>query len=519
MPRKIAGLPRPALFTGILYGLSFPPADFSPLAWIALVPLLRGISPDADQPMSPRAVAGNGFLAGWIANLFIFEWLWPTFRAAKIDLATTFLCWTLLSAVLAVYFCLFSLFYASIPRSWARPWLAAAAWVALEEARTVVLTGFPWALIAHTQVKFPELLQIASITGAGGVAFLMIAVNASMAEFNVAMTRARPLRGPALSFIGAAVLVAVTGSWGARRLAWADVLPARTIKVSLLQGNIDQYQKWDDAYEKDIRDAYGRLAEKAALEKPLLMVWPESSVPAWIPKDAFYTAWVTRIATTTAVPQMIGSLSKIGEDEYNSAFVVHENGQLEGQYDKRHLVPFGEYVPFGGLLKHVVPYLGQVGIFAAGKSAHIFEIDGVRFSPNICYEMIFPELVRRSARNADVIVNLTNDGWFLTSGAPPQHFAASILRAVENGRPVVRAANTGISALIDAFGQVKLRSPLMVEGAYTGELRVPPRDFRTIFGRLGNLFAWACCAVTLLWAVSLLLPLPKVVSSGASANG
>jgi apolipoprotein N-acyltransferase len=187
---------------------------------------------------------------------------------------------------------------------------------------------------------------------------------------------------------------------------------------------------------------------------------------------------------------------------------MRPDGRLEGQYNKRHLVPFGEYVPFAGLLTHVVPYLGQVGIFDAGTAERLFEVKDVQMSPNICYEAIFPELVRHSARNADVIVNMVNDGWFLTSGAPYQHFAANILRAVENGRPVVRAANTGISAFIDAWGRVRFRSELMVGGAYTDTLPVPPHDFRTFYGRWGNWFGWACTLAVGGWLLVASRPRP-----------
>ena len=170
-------------------------------------------------------------------------------------------------------------------------------------------------------------------------------------------------------------------------------------------------------------------------------------------------------------------------DEKGVILHINPQGEIAGVYDKQHLVPFGEFIPFGGFLKRWIPYLGQLGTFNSGKGPVVFDVNGVKVAPNICYEAIFSSLIQRSVHSgADVIVNITNDGWFLDTAAPEQHFVANRFRAVETGRPVVRAANTGISAVIDSAGKTVFQSPLLVSGAYVVE--VPRSRESTFFSML-----------------------------------
>jgi apolipoprotein N-acyltransferase len=198
-------------------------------------------------------------------------------------------------------------------------------------------------------------------------------------------------------------------------------------------------------------------------------------VPGWVPKDRFYTEWITGIARKSKAAHLFGSLSAHERGESNAAILADANGTLVSQYNKRHLVPFGEYVPFGGFLSGLVPYLGQVGTFVAGHEFVHFDVNGVRLAP--------------------VIVNVTNDGWFLKTAAPEQHYLANIYRAVENGRPVLRAANTGISSHIDAYGRVEMKSSLMAAGFYVNLVAVPDPEFRTLYSRWGNWFGLMCVVI------------------------
>jgi apolipoprotein N-acyltransferase len=268
--------------------------------------------------------------------------------------------------------------------------------------------------------------------------------------------------------------------------------------ISILQGNIDQYQKWDDAYVADIEHRYESLAMGAAKSKPDLIVWPESAAPGWIPNEPKIAQWLAGVIKKTHVPNIVGAVTRIEGKDFNAALLFDANGHIQNVYAKQHLVPFGEYIPFGRILARWIPYLGQLGTFNAGSGAVIFTVGALRAAPNICYEAIFAPLVMRDvSAGANAIINITNDGWFLDTPAPEQHYVANIFRAVENGVPVIRAANTGISAVIDSYGREVLRSPLLATGVYTTtiSLGLPPR---TLYARVGHYFPQLCWIVVAL---------------------
>jgi apolipoprotein N-acyltransferase len=394
---------------------------------------------------------------------------------------------------LSLYWGVFLLLYGQLRSTWYKPLLAGALWVTLEAVRSYLLTGFPWALLAHTQSSHPIVVQTAAFTGALGISFAIVLVNAALAE-----KKWRSSGAIALGVIGAMLI------GGAVRLAQARVPGPASLRVALLQGDIDQYQKWDDAYESDIRTQYETLALKAASEPTDLIVWPESAIPGWYPNEEFYAKWVDGLVRATKTFHLIGAVTRDDERELNSAFLLDANGHIQGRYDKAHLVPFGEYIPFGNIFKKWIPYLGHLGIFDAGDHGVLLPMNGLSISVNICYEAMFTTLVRSSVNGgADLIVNLTNDGWFLKTAAPEQHYATNIFRAVENGRTVVRGANTGISAVIDAYGRERVRSQLMERGVYRAEAPVYSPPIRTVYGMAGPWFGWACGLLTLIYYTAL----------------
>jgi apolipoprotein N-acyltransferase len=304
------------------------------------------------------------------------------------------------------------------------------------------------------------------LTGAAGLSCLIVFVNVELSEAVRRRERKwRPLVAPAL-------ILPLVWLWGSAQL---QSTPAQTngrkIRVAILQANIDQYQKWDDAYEASIRKIYEDLLRDAAAQKPDLIVWPESAVPGWFPTQERYRIWVSSVVRASRTYNLVGAVTSRDGKDYNAAFLIAPDGTIAGEYHKQHLVPFGEYVPFGRFLSRWIPYLGQLGTFAAGDGPVVFTAGDVKIAPNICYEAIFADLVRAGVKaGASLIVNVTNDGWFLDTGAPEQHYAANILRAVENRTPVVRAANTGISAVIDAHGREQIRSPLLKRGVYVADV-------------------------------------------------
>jgi apolipoprotein N-acyltransferase len=457
--RLIAG----ALLSGALYGLSFPSFNIAQLAWIALAPMLLCAAG------SPRQNFLVGWLAGFVANLFIFVWILKTFQVANVGLGLGLLCWFALAALLGLYFGAFTFVYGKLSHFGVRPVLAAAAWVGLEWIRARIMTGFPWALLAHTQAHQLYLLQMVHWTGAAGLSFLIVFVNASLAD--VLLWRRRAGRW----FMLAIALVCAAWLWGKRVIDQAAASEANVqfARVAILQGNIDQYQKWDDAYEASIRARYENLMREAVAQKPELIVWPESAVPGWFPNQDNYRVWVSSLVKASGAYNIVGAVTRHDGHDYNAAFLLDPTGAIVAEYDKRHMVPFGEYIPFGGFLSRWVPYLGQLGTFSAGASPILFNAGNLRISPNICYEAMFAPLVRRGVdQGANAIVNITNDGWFLDTNAPEEHYVVNLFRAVENRTPVIRAANTGISAIIDAYGQEQLRSPLLKAGIFSGIVTV-----------------------------------------------
>ncbi len=462
-----------AIVSGVLYGFSFPPHHSSYLAWFAMVPLFYTAT------TSKRQLFRDGFLCGLIANLILFFWFWKTFNAAHIAKGTTFSAWITLASILALYFSAISFLYGRLEHSQIRPWLIALAWIVLETVRTHILTGFPWALFGHTQAYNRPLLQLASVAGEAGISFLLMFSNAALADF----LKSRRTH-TAINLLLAAHAILGIHSWGRNRIAEMDfvIRQSPTLRVALLQANIDQYQKWDDAYEAGIRKTYDELAVKAAENNPDLIVWPESAVPGWYPNQLPYVFWVRSVVQRTKTKHLIGAVTSHDKSEYNAAFLIGADGEMIAEYDKQHMVPFGEYIPFGGALKRWIPYLGQLGTFNRGNGPVLFHMAGATVAPNICYEAIFAGLVQKSAKNADVIVNITNDGWFLDTNAPEQHYVTNLFRAVETGRSVIRAANTGISAVIDPTGREIIRSPLLVSGVY--EARVPLHRFQTFLSLL-----------------------------------
>jgi apolipoprotein N-acyltransferase len=455
------------LLSGALYGLSFPPFNFTQLAWVALVPIL--FCAESFAVSNPGTIRRN-FLLGWgasfVAHLIVFFWLWKTFVAAGVSPIVTLFCWLGLSAVVALYQGVFLVLQKLFPSRWWSATVGALIWVTFETIRTYALTGFPWALFGHTRAYDTHLIQIAHWAGAGSLSFLLVFVNISIA--NALLRRNRKWR----PLIPAVTLLLFVWAVGALELSNADRIPrARTVRVAILQGNIDQYQKWDDAYEASIRDTYEKLLREAAVEKPDVIVWPETAVPGWYPNQEQYALWVSSMAQLSGTYNIIGAVSTRNNKSYNAAFLIGPDGRQLAHYDKQHMVPFGEYIPFGNFLRKYIPYLGQLGTFDAGTGPAIFDAGGLKLSPNICYEAMFSKLIKRSVQTpADAIVNITNDGWFLDTGAPEQHYVVNIFRAIETRTPVIRAANTGISAIIDPWGRQLLRSPMLRSSTYIGEL-------------------------------------------------
>ena len=293
------------------------------------------------------------------------------------------------------------------------------------------------------------------------------------------------------------VTILVLALWvGYGSLALNRTVNAPSLKVALIQGNVEQSMKWNPVYQKLVMSKYKNLTLKAAQSKPQLIVWPETATPFFYNQHEAGTQFVNDLARQTKTPILFGSPYRENTTHYNSAYLVSETGETQGRYDKIHLVPFGEFVPFRKLLFFVEKMVAMIGDFGRGNAATLFDVAGHKAGVSICYEMIFPNLMRQSVKNgAHFLVNITNDAWFSKSAASYQHMSMGALRAVENRVPIVRAANTGISGTITAYGVLQNETELFVEAAQISTITLRQGGL-TFYSSYGDVFSWLCLLAT-----------------------
>jgi apolipoprotein N-acyltransferase len=304
--------------------------------------------------------------------------------------------------------------------------------------------------------------------------------------------------------VGLVLVVAVAA--GAFRVV--DARLARTgpvLRVGLVQGGVEQEVKWDPAYRDVILNRHLTLSRRAIGRGVGIVIWPESSTPFFFDAEPALAEPVRQLAAASRTPFLIGTDEfEPGRDGapdriYNTALIVGPDGQSRATYRKIRLVPFGEFVPLKQVLFFVGPLVEAVSDFSAGDEPVVFDVDGRRMSVAICYESIYPDLARAFVeRGSQLLVTITNDAWFGRSSAAYQHFDLGAMRAVEQGRYVVRAANTGISGVVDPYGRVVARTALFEQTVAAVDVRL--LDHRTIYSRIGDVVVWISLAAVA-WAV------------------
>jgi apolipoprotein N-acyltransferase len=487
-----------AAISGALLILSFPgTGDQAWLAFVALVPLLVAMR---DSRWRQAAILGS--VAGLVFWFGTLSWVAPTMvRYGGLPWSLAGLILAGLAGYLALYHGVFcALLTRASPRSAPLYVLGSASlWVALEFLRTYLMTGFPWNLLGYSQYRNLPLIQVAAVTGVYGVSFLVMAVNAALAW---------TLRRPGHWHDVAAPVATAAGLVGLAVGFWA-VSPGQPagpeIPVALIQGNIDQAVKWDPRLQDATVEAYRRLTLEAGGDRLELVIWPETAVPFFLREDARRAA-LEALARQVGADLLVGAPDREGGQRRNSAFLIGREGRLLDRYDKRHLVPFGEYVPLKRLLFFVDALAGgAIGEFTPGREATLVSTPLGRVGVVICYEAIFPGEVRQLfLAGAEVLVNITNDAWFGRSAAPAQHLAMAAFRAVENRAWLLRAANTGISAIVAPDGRIVRASTLFTPEVLSGT--ITPRAGLTLYTRYGDLFAWAAVAVAVAAALAGLGP-------------
>ena len=537
-----------AVLSGILYALCFAPFNLTWFCWIALTPLIAAIWFSGAES---RHRWLRGLLLGYIAGLTFF-WIvffWLT--------TVTVLGWFVLQFYMAIYVAIWAWFCdlmrprapnkrqphaaskwdqmlvqarTAAPPAVQSPWtkstsnlrlafILAAAWTTLEWLRGWVFSGFGWNGLGVALHDNWPLIQITELTGVAGLSFVVAFANViviTTAYRLVVEARTRVMR-PHFDFTVTMAAIVGVLIFGLRA---TQVSPStRPLRVAAVQSNVPQDQKFDPEFTRRIFDQFRRLSEIALRSNPPpdLLVWPESSMPGPVLADEQSHKFVMDLAASSETDLLLGTIDVDKQNVYNAAILISDGGDRIQIYRKVHLVPFGEYVPG----RHRVPLLARIvgdqvpGDFKEGSEYTVFTLtDGnTHVAPLICFEDTIGELTRQfvlpsdTSPGANVLVDMTNDGWFQRSAGSHQHLANAIFRAVETRRPMIRAANTGVTCFINQFGRIIqiLRDDTgstFTEGVLSGEVKVPTEQELTFYARHGELFAKVCAGITL---VSVLL--------------
>ncbi len=489
-----------SILSGALLAFSFPSPGISPLAWVAFVPLLL-----ACARKSPGEAFRLGFISGLAAYAGILYWI--------TIVVTTYgkLPWIVSIGVLSMLVSYLALYPAAVVYLVRRgedrgisllvsfPLL----WVGLEYVRAFLVTGFPWASLGYSQYRTLPLIQIADVAGVYGLSFIIALANVVFFRIVRGFASREPAPYPFKSALFLLVLLIATVAYGFNRLHVPE--NGAPFKVALIQGNIDQNIKWDPEFQEETVAIYERLSRKACAAAPAdLLVWPESAAPFYFQDEARYAERIKGLAKELNTCAVFGSpaYEKNGESLkfLNSAFLLSPWGDVLGRSDKIHLVPFGEYVPMAKFLPFVHKIVVGIGDFTPGAQVAALDTGKGKIGILVCFEGIFPELSRAYVRaGSRLLVNITNDAWFGRSSAPYQHLSMTVFRAVENRVPLVRAANTGITSIIDSKGHIRGMTPLFKESVLNGEVRLGEGE--TFYNRYGDIFAWGCLAGALVVAV------------------
>ncbi len=521
--------------SGIVLALAFPKFGISVLAWVAFIPLFYAIE---GEPL--KKVFWWAWLQGFAFYVVSVYWIVITLHSfANLRLAIAVGPMLLLAGVLAVYtaVAVWTAEFISRRRRISIVITMPIVWAAVEWVRAFFPIGFPWNLLGESAYRSLDLIQFAEFTGTYGVSALIMLFNVVL--FVVLFRReSRRTQTVSLSVLTGLMVAAI--GFGIWRINQLNNAPSKgSLRIAMVQGDIPQSIKWNPQYLAESVKVYFDQTAMAARRGANLVVWPEAAAafpfqptnnyPAGYTAYAAYRKALLKLARQSDVPILFGAPA-IGTEHgeqgfYNRAYLVSAKGKVVAYYDKIQLVPFGEYVPlrsvFGIFVKRVVHGFGDM---FPGKVQTIFHVKGAKIGVLICYESVFPNLTRLAVKKgADILLNITNDAWYGKSSAPHQLLAMAAMRAVETKVPVVRVANTGISAVIKPTGKITAATPLFKRGTEIEDVSWRPE--RTVYTIVGNLFAEICAALALLglllaWFRPIRLkPLEAHVEEILSRNG
>lgn len=476
-----------SILTGVLLALAFNNGRLWIFSWFAFVPLFLALqNKSLKQTFALFLVTGIIF---WLATVY---WL------ANVTIIGTIL----LILYLALYFAIFGLIIRPFTKNsnFSILFLVPSAWVLLEYLRSHLLTGFPWALLGYSQYLNLPVIQIADIFGVWGVSFLVMLVNVAVVEI-IWSFKAKLLSRLKAVLIFVAVLLFSVSFYGYSHLSSLNpkTVAQNSLKISVIQGNIPQESKWNPSARDLIMQSYFELTSKATKDNPDLIIWPEAALPVVLEDEPEYYSKLSEYLKTVNKPLLFGSVTQRNDLYYNSALLLSSDAQLLNRYDKLHLVPFGEYIPFRNTLKFLNT-IAPIGDIARGKDYTIFKLPDypAGFGVLICFEDVFPELARSFVkRGAGFLINITNDAWFGKTPEAYQHLAASVFRAVENRVYLARCANTGVSAFISPSGKIvsslsdRGGNNIFISGYSTDSVRIL-NNKPSFYNLYGDIFPSAC---------------------------
>ncbi len=496
------------LVSAILLVLSFPTPSIFLLAWVAFVPLMVTL-----WTKSPRQAFSAGYVFGLAYFFGTLYWIYHSINHfGGVPFLASLCVVILLCLYLGLYPATFCFVFTQMIRKTKLPALliSPVLWVALEFVRSYALTGFPWSSVGYSQYKFLHAIQVADITGIYGISFLVLMVNGAFADVILLKKRVRqmPLFPMSYTFVGlSAVLLIVTLTLGYGHWRLGQQRNGSLVNIGVVQGNIEQDKKWEPAFQNEVLNTYFTLSRKVAETSPQMIIWPETAVPFMFDYDKSNTEKLVSFQRELGTDLLFGSVlvkehSRSKTLLTNSAVFLDKEGKNIYEYDKIHLVPFGEYVPLRSVLFFIDKLVAGIGDYVPGEEYARAETEFGSFGTMICYEIIFPGLVRKFFTDGgDFVVTITNDAWFGRTAGPYQHFSMAVFRAIENRKPVIRAANTGISGFIDSSGRILAESPLFQRFVLSD--RVKTDRTLTFYTKYGDLFSYLCIVISIILCLNI----------------
>jgi apolipoprotein N-acyltransferase len=495
----------PIMLSSFLLISSFPKINLSILVWIALVPFLYKVlkAQNARESFKIGLVFGTIFFYGcqyWIYHSINFY--------GNISFLTSLSIVFLLCFYEGLYIGIFAALLNHLHNKTKLPLTLTAPilWINLEYLRGILFTGFPWSMLGHTLFNSRYLIQICDITGVFGLSFLIVFFNAIITLFfyNRSINKKTYLE---LSINAAIwlILIIVIMLYGKGRINYYDSKIDQPLTISIIQPSIEQDKKWNPQFQGDVMNIFKDLTLSSLKDKPDMIIWPESALPFLYGTDIELTNNFNEFQKSLYTHLLFGSMliRQMNAENYklsNSALLLSPIGKILYIYDKIHLVPFGEYVPMSDVLFFINKIVPAIGTFQQGQRYVTAHSDIGDFATLICYEIIFPDLVRKFyQQRGDFIVTITNDAWFGTTSGPYQHFIISIFRAVENRKPLIRAANTGISAFIDPTGKIIDCTTLFSKTILTN--KIYKNSDKTFYTKYGDIFIYISIIINVFFII------------------